>query len=135
MFTTAPWRSARRSHSRSPLTCWSDPRGSSPIASLQATFSSGRFRTRARCFMKPLTREWVKKAEGDFSTAQREIRARKSPNHDSACFHAQQCVEKYFKARLQEAGMGFPHTHDLEALLAIVLPIEPLWAGMSASAK
>jgi hypothetical protein len=34
--------------------------------------------------MKPLTREWVKKAEGDFATAQRELRARKSPNYDSA---------------------------------------------------
>jgi HEPN domain-containing protein len=40
--------------------------------------------------MKPLTREWVKKAEGDFQTAQRETRARKLPNYDSACFHAQQ---------------------------------------------
>jgi HEPN domain-containing protein len=85
--------------------------------------------------MKRLTREWVKKAEGDFSTAQREVRARKSPNHDSACFHAQQCIEKYFKARLQEAGITFPHTHDLVALLNLTLTVEPLWAGLSASAK
>jgi len=67
--------------------------------------------------MKPLTREWVEKAEGDFQTAQREMRARKSPNFDSATFHAQQCAEKYLKARLQEAGVNFPHTHDLESLL------------------
>jgi len=85
--------------------------------------------------MKPLTREWVKKAEGDYDTAQRELRARKSPNFDSAAFHAQQCVEKYLKARLQEAGMMFPHTHDLEILLRLAIPIEPLWAGLTASAK
>jgi HEPN domain-containing protein len=85
--------------------------------------------------MKLLTREWVKKAEGDFVTAQREVRARKSPNYESACFHAQQSVEKYLKARLQEAGIEFPHTHDLVALLKLVIPVEPLWAGLAASAK
>src|SRR5438105_6810290 len=73
--------------------------------------------------MKRLTREWVKKAEGDFVTAQRELRARKSPNYDSACFHSQQCVEKYLKARLQEANISFPHTHDLGALLNLILPV------------
>ena len=85
--------------------------------------------------MKRLTREWVQKAEGDFQTAQREIRARKLPNFDSACFHAQQCIEKYFKARLQEAGIAFPHTHDLVSLLALALPLQPLWTGLNASAK
>ncbi len=45
--------------------------------------------------MKPLTQEWIHKAEADFSSAQRELRARKNPNYDAACFHAQQCVEKY----------------------------------------
>ena len=29
--------------------------------------------------MKPLTMEWVEKAEGDFVTATREMRSRKSP--------------------------------------------------------
>jgi HEPN domain-containing protein len=85
--------------------------------------------------MKPLTREWVQKAEGDFHTAQREIRARKSPNYDGTCFHAQQCAEKYFKARLQEAGVPFPYTHDLVVLLNLTLPLEPLWAGLAASAR
>mgnify|MGYP001806146018 FL=1 len=50
--------------------------------------------------MNPLTVEWVDKAEGDFTTALRELRGRKSPNYDAACFHAQPCVEKYLKARL-----------------------------------
>jgi len=51
--------------------------------------------------MNPLTLEWVDKAEGDLITARREYRARKSPNYDAVCFHAQQAAEKYLKAYLQ----------------------------------
>ena len=80
--------------------------------------------------MKPLTREWVDKAEGDFITARRELRARKAPNYDAACFHAQQCAEKYLKARLQEEGIAFSRTHDLATLLDLLVPVEPSWAGM-----
>jgi HEPN domain-containing protein len=57
--------------------------------------------------MKPLTREWVEKAEKDWGSLNREIRVRKNPNYDAACFFAQQCVEKYLKARLVEAGIYF----------------------------
>jgi len=39
--------------------------------------------------MKPITLEWVAKAEGDWDSAQREYRARQRPNYDAACFHAQ----------------------------------------------
>jgi HEPN domain-containing protein len=80
--------------------------------------------------MRPLTAEWVAKAEGDWATAQRELRARKTPNYDAACFHAQQCVEKYFKARLQEADLPFGRTHNLVVLLDAVLPVEPLWEDL-----
>ena len=75
--------------------------------------------------MNPLTVEWIDKAEGDLTTALRELRARKSPNYDAACFHAQQCVEKYLKARLQAAGIVFSKTHNLTVLLDLLLPIEP----------
>jgi len=34
--------------------------------------------------MNPAVAEWVAKAEGDFLTAGRELRARKSPNYDAA---------------------------------------------------
>ena len=77
--------------------------------------------------MNELTKEWVDKAEGDFHTALRECRARKAPNYDAACFHAQQCIEKYIKARLQNAGIPFGKTHDLIALLELFIKIEPLW--------
>jgi HEPN domain-containing protein len=78
--------------------------------------------------MNPLTAEWVDKAEEDFIVAGREYRARKSPAPNAVCFHAQQCVEKYLKARLQEAGIAFPRTHHLPALLNLVLAVEPLWS-------
>lgn len=77
--------------------------------------------------MKPLTHEWVTKAEGDYASAGRESRARRNPNYDSLCFHSQQCAEKYLKARLCEAGVEPPRTHDLRVLLTLTLPYEPLW--------
>ena len=57
--------------------------------------------------MKPLTAEWVEKADADFATASREMRVRKAPNFDAVCFHAQQCAEKYLKAILQEVDLPF----------------------------
>jgi len=80
--------------------------------------------------MNPLTEEWVKKAESDRATAERELRASAEPNFDAVCFHSQQCVEKYFKACLHELGIAFPKTHDLSTLLALLLPIEPSWAKL-----
>ena len=70
--------------------------------------------------MQPLTTEWVQKAEGDLTTAQRELRARRNPNYDAACFHAQQCAEKYLKALLQEAQIPFGKTHNLSLLLDLL---------------
>lgn len=67
--------------------------------------------------MKPITQEWVNKAEGDFATAQRELQVQHMPNYDAVCFHAQQCIEKYLKAYLQEENIAFTKTHDLSVLL------------------
>lgn len=77
--------------------------------------------------MQQLTAEWVEKAEEDFFSAQREYRARNRPNYNAACFFSQQCIEKYIKARLQEAGLEFSKTHDLVRLLDFIELIEPLW--------
>ena len=82
--------------------------------------------------MRPLTTEWVAKAEGDRAPLLRERRARAAPNYDAACFHAQQCAEKYLKARLHEAGISFGKTHDIERLLDLALPIETSWEPLRA---
>ena len=77
--------------------------------------------------MRPIAAEWISKAEGDFAILERECRARKNPSDDGACFHAQQCAEKYLKARLCEAGISFSKIHDLVALLEQILNAEPAW--------
>jgi HEPN domain-containing protein len=66
--------------------------------------------------MKELTKEWINKAEGDFIVVNREYVA-KNPVYDAVCFHAQQCVEKYMKAILQENNIEFGKVHDLDLLL------------------
>ncbi len=85
--------------------------------------------------MKTSTREWVAKAEEDFDTAVTLARPRKRPLWAPLCFHAQQCVEKYLKARLNEASVHVPRTHDLEQLLNQALPVEPLWAAFRPAIK
>jgi HEPN domain-containing protein len=80
--------------------------------------------------MLPITREWIDKAEGDFATAERELQVKNDPNYDAVCFHAQQCAEKYLKARLQEANIFFGKTHDLSTLLDLLLPIEATWNNL-----
>ena len=74
--------------------------------------------------MRDLTTEWVEKAEGDYATARREIRARRRPNYDAVCFHAQQTVEKYLKAFLQENNVAFPKTHSLIELLELCASLD-----------
>lgn len=71
--------------------------------------------------MNPAVAEWVSKAEGDFVTAGRELRARKLPNYDAVCFHCQQCAEKYLKAVLQENDKRIPKIHFLLELLGMIL--------------
>jgi HEPN domain-containing protein len=77
--------------------------------------------------MKALTREWIHKAEGDFEIMESLARSRRRRMYDGACFHAQQCAEKYLKARLYEANVPFPPIHKLVALLDLTLAVEPLW--------
>jgi len=85
--------------------------------------------------MKQLTQEWIDKAEGDWHDALSRYRARKHPNYDSACFHAQQCVEKYLKARLEEAGIAFAKTHDLPLLLTLAGRVELQWPALQPQAN
>jgi HEPN domain-containing protein len=76
--------------------------------------------------MTPLSQEWVQKAEGDYQTALWLMKA-SSINFDAVVFHAQQSVEKYLKALLQEKGVQIPRTHDLEELLGLIVPLDPSW--------
>ncbi len=77
--------------------------------------------------MKPTTAEWVAKAEDDYAVMERESQVVVHPSFDAICFHAQQCAEKYLKARLCEADAAFGKTHDLVALLEQILAQESGW--------
>jgi HEPN domain-containing protein len=58
---------------------------------------------------------WVERAEEDYEVARTSVR-RKRPLTYSACFHAQQCAEKYLKAVLVARGATFSRVHDLVLL-------------------
>ena len=77
--------------------------------------------------MNPLTLEWIEKAEEDYNMAQLAQQASR-PFYNSICFHAQQCIEKYLKAWIQEANVPVPRTHDLGELLSLIVPTLPAWS-------
>lgn len=66
--------------------------------------------------MKKITEEWIKKAEEDYLVTTRESEAKPMVGY-AICFHAQQCIEKYMKAILQEKEIEFEKIHDLGVLL------------------
>ncbi len=75
--------------------------------------------------MSALVNEWLAKAEGDFTSALLEYRARKRPNFDAAGFHAQQCIEKYLKALLQKHSIHFEKIHNLLTLKELAITVAP----------
>ena len=96
------------------------------IKNLQDTHYGVNVLEKEKDCMSPLTLEWVEKAENDYAAVQQLLQA-SDPLHDIICFHAQQCIEKYLKAWLQEANIPVPRTHNLEDLLALIVPTLPAW--------
>jgi HEPN domain-containing protein len=79
--------------------------------------------------MKPMTRAWAVKAEGDLATAEREAKVKDDPNFEAVCHHAKECALHYLRARLEEAEIPFPLTSHLVVLLELCLELEPSWDG------
>ncbi len=77
--------------------------------------------------INPLTLERVRKAETDYLMMKAAQQISAPDMEDQVCFHAQQCVEKYLKAWLQEANLRVPRTHNLNALLRLIVPTHPEW--------
>lgn len=71
---------------------------------------------------RSLVRGWVRKADGDLASL--IVLSEKGLN-DTACFHAQQAVEKYLKALLAFSEAPIPHTHNLEELHKLCLKLFP----------
>ena len=74
--------------------------------------------------MREITKEWVLKAENDYHSAQALLYEIENPIADAACFHCQQCAEKYIKAFLEEHKVDFPRHHNLIQLLELCLPLD-----------
>lgn len=70
-----------------------------------------------------LARGWFRKADSDLADARRTA-ASEGP-YDTACFHAQQAVEKYLKGVLAWRSLEIPRTHDLEELQRLCSQLEP----------
>ena len=68
--------------------------------------------------MKKSTKHWIESAESDLAIIERIIDA-PGLTHQ-ASYHAQQAIEKTFKAIIEEHGMSFIKTHSLETLYAVV---------------
>lgn len=64
-------------------------------------------------------RQWTEKAEHDLRNAEHTLTLETDCPFDTACFHAQQCAEKYLKAVLVFRGTHPPKTHDLTELLPL----------------
>lgn len=74
--------------------------------------------------MREVTEEWISKAEGDYRSAEALLYGIEVPEIDSACFHCQQCAEKYVKAYLTEHDIDFPRNHDLVRLMELCLSLD-----------
>ena len=59
-------------------------------------------------------RGWLCKARSDLADARRTVES-EGP-YDTACFHAQQAIEKSLKAALAFFGEAIPRMHDLREL-------------------
>ncbi len=79
-------------------------------------------------------RQWLEKAERDLAAAER-LMLGDAPLSDIALFHCQQTVEKAFKAFLTSHQTPFEKTHNLVALLDLVVKIAPNLTGWLEAAK
>ena len=76
-------------------------------------------------------RQWVEKAEHDFTTAEHLLTLPEGCPFDVVCFHAHQCVEKYLKSLLTFRSVDFPKTHDLVVLLNLAGGSTALGIGLT----
>ncbi|MBI5428628.1 MAG: HEPN domain-containing protein [Nitrospinae bacterium] len=77
-----------------------------------------------------LTRQWIEKAEHDLRNAEHTLTLENDCPFDTACFHAQQCAEKYLKALLVFHEVDFPKTHDLILLENLAMAFSPGLKGI-----
>ena len=70
-----------------------------------------------------LVNKWIKKAENDLITAEREL-SFEDPITQTVCFHCQQAVEKYLKAFLVHRQIYFTKSHKIMELLELCATVD-----------
>jgi HEPN domain-containing protein len=68
--------------------------------------------------MKEITNEWLLAAKDDLKAAKTLLSDASLTN--LVAFHAQQCIEKSFKALAEENSIAIPKTHDLIRLYQLI---------------
>lgn len=68
-----------------------------------------------------LARGWLTKAASDIGAGHLVVNG--DGPYDTACFHAQQAIEKSLKAFLALHGQATPRTHDLDELQRLCLTV------------
>jgi len=71
--------------------------------------------------MKTITREWLNAANDDLIAM--TVMSGREEITNMVAFHAQQAIEKSFKAVVEEFNLGNIRTHQLESLSAKISPI------------
>ncbi|MCX5750377.1 MAG: HEPN domain-containing protein [Candidatus Saganbacteria bacterium] len=80
---------------------------------------------------KPLIKEWLEKAEGDYEAALSLYKSRKKKKlYFIIAFHCQQSIEKYLKALSICYRVEFPKTHDLLRLLLLIEKRDPFLSAL-----
>ena len=73
--------------------------------------------------IKDLVNKWIKKAENDLLTAERQL-SFEDPITQTVCFHCQQAAEKYLKAFLVHHQIYFTKTHRIMELLELCATVD-----------
>ena len=79
-------------------------------------------------------RGWFEKADQDLEIARRAL-GPPSPLPAMACYHAQQCAEKYLKGYLTARSVHFRFVHDLVYPTQLCKEQEPVFKELMAAAE
>ena len=78
--------------------------------------------------------DWFAKADQDLEMARRAL-VPDQPLPAMACYHAQQCAEKYLKGYLVAHGVPFRLVHDLAYLIGLCTDLKPAFADLRSAAE
>ena len=78
--------------------------------------------------------DWFAKADEDMEMARRALGPDR-PIPAMACYHAQQCAEKYLKGYLVANGVPFRLVHDLAYLIGLCTGLKPDFADLRSAAE